>query len=439
MNVLFFGTGTLVPGYPVNRFLLTALRQAGAHVEECHETLWTGRLHEVYARARPWTLAMQAVRALPRYVQLAWRYRAAGPCDWIIVGYPGYVDMIWARLLGLRRRRPIALVAFISLYDTVVADREQASAGSWRARLLRWVDRRAFDAADVVLVDTLAQARHYAQVFKLPRTRFQRSFVGHEFCDMMPASAGSTGTGAPNQPVAEQPTAGAASGAASGMTPPGSKVTTAGDAVGSSTTPGPLQVLFFGTYVPLHGVDVILRAAHRLREEQGVRFRLIGAGQLLTDMRRLAAQLELKNVEFRTDWMDAAQLRRQVLAADVCLGIFGVTAKAARVIPYKVLGALALARPVVSRDGPAIRELLSDGESAILCAPGDPAALAGALLRLRDDAHLATRLAAEGHRAYVEQAAPATVGRALLRTLQEVDRERCRGSRRCDTAGSERR
>ena len=40
-----------------------------------------------------------------------------------------------------------------------------------------------------------------------------------------------------------------------------------------------LQVLYFGGYIPLHGVDVILEAARRLGPTAGITFTLVGDGQ----------------------------------------------------------------------------------------------------------------------------------------------------------------
>ena len=63
-------------------------------------------------------------------------------------------------------------------------------------------------------------------------------------------------------------------------------------------------------------------------------------------------------------------------ASDVCLGVFGTSPKSQRVIPNKVFDALAVGRPVVTADTPAVREVLTHGEKAWLCPPGDPDALA---------------------------------------------------------------
>lgn len=379
MKICFFGTYVVSSGYPVNRYLIEGLRQAGAQVEECREDLWEGFLHAAVGQLGIGRLLKMGVRTLSRYLRLSWRYWQAEKHQWVIVGYPGYLDVALARLLTLGRSRRVALVAFISLYDTLVVDRQQVKDGTWKARLLKWIDRFALARAELVLVDTQAQGQHYAQLFGLPAAKFHRSFVGHEFVGLEEVRPG-----------------------------------TAKEATER------FRVLFFGTYVPLHGVEAILEAAALLREEPDLEFVLIGRGQLYEAVRTAADRCGLENVRFIDTWLDAKALAEQIRQADVCLGIFGTTAKAARVIPYKIFGALALGKPVITRDSPAIRELLVDGESVLLCRAGDGRSLAEAILALRDRSGLAARIAAGGRAAYQTQAAPEIVGRELLAALERV-------------------
>jgi len=95
-------------------------------------------------------------------------------------------------------------------------------------------------------------------------------------------------------------------------------------------------------------------------------------------------------------WVEYERLAEELHRASCALGIFGTSTKAARVIPNKVFQALACARPVVTADTPAARELLTDGADAILVPPGDAQALAGAVRRLAADAALAERVARAG-------------------------------------------
>jgi glycosyltransferase involved in cell wall biosynthesis len=87
------------------------------------------------------------------------------------------------------------------------------------------------------------------------------------------------------------------------------------------------------------------------------------------------------------------------------------------VIPNKAFQALACGTPLVTADTPAARELLRDGESALLVPAGDAEALAEAVRRLAEVAELAEHIAAGGLAAYREHASEEVLGarwRALL-------------------------
>ena len=379
MRICFWGTYTIAEGYPVNRVLTKGLRRSGGQLREVREQIWDGFLHAAWKGSSA-ALAWRIVRrAIPAYMRLMARFVGMPECDVVVVGYAGYFDVLVARLLmAFGRRRPLVLVAFISLYDTVVVDRRQVAPRSWKARMLKRIDAAAFRAADLVLVDTEAQRRYFARLFALPEERFQRSFVGED--DEVFRS-------------------------------------------GSSTRPRPeagrLRVLFFGTYVPLHGVEFIIEAAEILKEEEGFEFTLIGNGQQYARTRSDAAHRRLDRLQFVSEWVRPSALVDYIDASDICLGIFGTTDKAARVIPYKVYDALAVGRPVVTRDSPAIREILVHEKSALLCPPGDGAALAAALTRLLEDRELRLDLAARGRETYLQRAAPEAVGRDLLAVLSD--------------------
>ena len=115
------------------------------------------------------------------------------------------------------------------------------------------------------------------------------------------------------------------------------------------------------------------RAGRRLLEQAGeeVDFVLVGSGQTLDSVQDLAVRLGVRSVRF----VAPGAVRRPARGdrpADMCLGIFGASPKAARVIPNKVFDGLAMARPVLTADTPAAREVLVHGRHAWLCPPADP-------------------------------------------------------------------
>jgi glycosyltransferase involved in cell wall biosynthesis len=280
--------------------------------------------------------------------------RPLPPCDAVLVGYPGHADVPLARLLA--GRRPVVFNPLVSLVDTLVADRGRFRAGSLAARALAAADRVALRAADLVVADTEANAGFLAQLAGLPRSEVAVCLVGAEERVFRPGWSPSE----------------------------------------------PFTCLFVGKAIPLHGLETILAAAGLAPD---VPFRLVGSGQLDPLLARRPP-----NVEW-IPWVEYERLPEELDRCGCALGIFGTSDKAARVIPNKVFHALACGAPVVTADTPAARELLVDGESALLVPPGDPEALATAVRRLRDDRELAARIAAGGAEAYRSKASEAVLGR----------------------------
>ena len=168
------------------------------------------------------------------------------------------------------------------------------------------------------------------------------------------------------------------------------------------------HVLFVGKLIPLHGLETILAAARLVPD---VPFVIAGEGQLAPLLSARPANVE------HVPWIEYRELPEAYRRAGCALGIFDAGAKAARVIPNKVFQALACARPVITADTPAARELLTDGQDALLVPAGDPPALATAIRRMVGDRALADRLGVAGRLTYEERASESVLGvrwRSLL-------------------------
>jgi glycosyltransferase involved in cell wall biosynthesis len=135
----------------------------------------------------------------------------------------------------------------------------------------------------------------------------------------------------------------------------------------------------------------------------------------------LAQRLQVRSVNFlgRRPY-DA--LPAMIAASDLCLGIFGTSPKAQRVIPNKVFDALACGRAVVTADTPAARELLHPGGDAWLCEAGSPEAIADAVSTLREDDHLRVAIAERGHARFRESAGIDALAHRLAGIMHEVRR-----------------
>jgi glycosyltransferase involved in cell wall biosynthesis len=229
--------------------------------------------------------------------------------------------------------------------------------------VLERVDRRAFRMADLVVADTEAHAHFLAQLSG--RDNIAVCLVGAEDRLFTPGW---------------QPTQ-------------------------------PFTALFVGKLIPLQGIDTILAAA-RLADE--LEFRVVGSGQLAPLLAGRPANVE------HVPWIEYERLPDTIRAAGCALGIFGATAKTQRVIPNKAFQALACGAPLITADTPAARELLVDGESALLVPAGDAQALADTVRRLAGDAGLAQRIAAGGRTAYERAASETVLGRRWRGLIEEL-------------------
>jgi glycosyltransferase involved in cell wall biosynthesis len=81
--------------------------------------------------------------------------------------------------------------------------------------------------------------------------------------------------------------------------------------------------------------------------------------------------------------------------------------------PLKIFEYMAAGKPIVAADLPVIREVLTDGETALLCSPDDDGDWVAALRRLHEEPELARRIGAQAHdewrRAYTWQARASTI------------------------------
>jgi glycosyltransferase involved in cell wall biosynthesis len=160
--------------------------------------------------------------------------------------------------------------------------------------------------------------------------------------------------------------------------------------------------------VAYEGFATLLRAAALLRDQgKPVRVLIVGDGTEREALLELVAELKLK---------DAILPGRvgpdEALQAQAAIDVFSCPREDLRVTrlvtPLKPVEAMALGKPVVLSDLPALAELLGSDGAGLLVPPGDPAALAEALAGLRDDPR---RRAEMGEAGRAEVAAKRTWGR----------------------------
>jgi glycosyltransferase involved in cell wall biosynthesis len=223
-------------------------------------------------------------------------------------------------------------------------------------------------------LDTWEHARYFQDTFHLPREKIRSIYVG---CDENLFS-----------PIAGQ------------------------------TQPG--LVLFYGSFLPVHGVDTIIQAARQLSSDPKIHFKLIGNGLKTAEIMRAARQYRLENVEFLPS-VPLSALPQLIAQASVCLGgHFSAVPKARRVIAGKTFQCLAMGKPTIVGANPANRELLTHGKTAWFCEMNDPPALAQAIHTLLDNPDLAADIGAAGRQVLLEKASFHLLKQQVRQVVEEM-------------------
>lgn len=274
-------------------------------------------------------------------------------------------------------RRPLIFDPLISRYLSKVFDYRTISRFNPRAYKNYLKDKLSFRAADLILSDTRAHAAYYEQLI---------GGIEHKI-RILPVGV-NTGL---FYPLQEQ------------------KKT------------DKFIVGFYGSFIPLQGIDRIVSAAALLKDHPEIEFHLLGHGVGFPEIAREIENQGLKNIRLK-GWIPFEGLNEEINAFDLCLGIFGESLKAQLVIPNKIYHYAACSKGIITMDTKAIREVFDPGTDIMTCS-NDPEDLAEKILECLNDPQRVSLIAGQGsalirrdynHRkiaAMFEKAATALLGR----------------------------
>jgi glycosyltransferase involved in cell wall biosynthesis len=353
LRVCYFGTYRTE--YSRNQIMIEGLRRAGVEVFECSVQLWQGIEDRVDAASGGWLKPAFWMRFAKAYIKLLKKYRQVGPYDVLIIGYPGQIDVFLGRLLSWMRGKPLVWDIFMSIY-LISFERGLHQRSPFTIRLLRVLEWAACRLPDRLILDTQQYVKWFEEIHGINPRRFR----------LVP-------TGADDR-----------------IFQPGQKIENASET---------FRVLYYGTFIPNHGVEQIVEAAHLLSENKDIHFEMVGDGPDKENAQAMAEACRLTNLTF-LDWMDREALAHKIAQADVCLGAFGNTPQSLMTVQNKIYEGLAMGKAVVSGDSDAVRDALQHGEEVYLCERNNPASLAQAVLRLKNQPELQRKLEENGYCAF---------------------------------------
>lgn len=373
LRVCYFGTYRA--NYARNRIMIEGLRRNGVDVIECHEKLWDGIEDRVETVGGGWKRPRFWWRMLRTYSQLVRQYLNVIDHDIVVVGYPGQFDVFIAALVSRLRGTPLVWDIFMSIY-LISIERGLDTKSPAAVTLLRWIERLACRLPDLLILDTEEYVNWFDRTHGVPAERFRLVPTGADSRIFQPATSRQEHNGL-------------------------------------------FRAAYYGTFIPNHGVEYIIEAAHLLADDPTIRLELIGRGPDRDTAQTLASRYGLNNVDF-VDWLEPAALRQRIAEVDVCLGVFGTTPQSLMTVQNKIYEGLALGKPIITGDGPAVRDVLTHREHVYLCERANPESLRNAIYALRDDAGLRRRLARRGHEWFQQNATVENIGQRFKQHLLSV-------------------
>lgn len=244
-------------------------------------------------------------RNLKRYIEVLAgliKTRLTKRPDIYFLTFRGYEILPIVRLITLGK--PLIFDEFINPLELVVHE-QKIIKSPFVAKILRWGYRLWLNFVQAVTTDTASHADYSAELMNLSRDRYT----------VLPVST--------------------------------DELTFDADKYSENIEKSQqFQVFYYGSMLPLHGVDVVLNAMEILKDYKDIELLMVGGKKKAQQKIRSATQAGA-NIHHQ-DWIDYDKLPLAMKRADICLGgPFGATVQSQFVITGKTYQQLSMARPTI--------------------------------------------------------------------------------------------
>lgn len=373
LRVCYFGTYR--SDYSRNKIMIEGLRRNRVQVIECHVKLWHSIEDRVNTITGGWLRPKFWIRVLTAYFRLLKQYCSIDDFDVLVVGYPGQFDVFIARILSWLDRKPLVWDVFMSIY-LIATERGLNEHNPFIVNMIYRLEGYALKLPDLLIQDTNEYVAWFEKNYDIPGSRFRPVATGADSSIFHPIAS-------------------------------------------TETDAEKFHVIYYGTFIPNHGIEYIIEAAKLLKTEEEIIFELVGDGPEKKQSQDLANSYGLKNLIF-INWLQQSELVQHVAQADLCLGAFGNTPQSIMTVQNKIFEGLAMAKAVITGDSQAVRDVFNDKENIFLCDRANGSSLANAILCLRDDKDLRNTIALNGYKLFKERYDTVHIGQSYKKHLMEL-------------------
>ncbi|MEK7166036.1 MAG: glycosyltransferase [Patescibacteria group bacterium] len=291
----------------------------------------------------------------------------------VFVGYPGHFDIplayIVSRILGI----PLVFYPVLILSVTFRDDIKLFTGPSWKLIFLTQFERMMYRLCDLIIADGPFQLNTFNTEFGVPSKKLHYVYTGAN--DALYQYA----------PI--------------------------------NDLKSPFNVVYYGMYTPLHGVEYILKAAKILINHPKIVFQMVGNGKIYKEMRQLAKDLQVVNVQFYPGIRES-QAKPLLAKAWVFLGLFADSPSVKRQIANKVFQGMAMGKTVITADTPIIRTALKPNKNVSLVPAASPQALANAILKLQQNRYLAQSIGKVARLTFEQEFTPKIVTGKIIQIIK---------------------
>jgi glycosyltransferase involved in cell wall biosynthesis len=369
MKIMYFGTYDRE--YPRNKIFIEGLKQNKVEVIEVNAPIKNKKNYETKQFLKN-NLALIG-GYLIAYFKLLPKIVKAKNYEAIIVGFPSFFDVFLAKIISVLSGKKLYINPLVSVYNTLVEDRKVVKEKSLTAKIIFNTELLGLKLCDKIILDTETHIEYFTKKFGINKKKFCKVFVGADDSVFSPIKTKKN----------------------SGFT-----------------------VGFYGTFIPVQGIEYIIEAARILQNEKDVYFQIVGEGQLYFEIKQLSERYGITNISFANS-VPYNELPKTISDFDVCLGIFGKTEKASMVIPNKVYQCIAMQKPVITGISKASKEVFIHKKNIFFCGMADKKSLAEAILELKKNEKMREQIALQGYDVFRKKFTTKAIG-ADLKKLVEI-------------------
>lgn len=295
--------------------------------------------------------------------------------DFIYVGYLGHFLVPAIKIFS---KKPIIFDAYLSIYAMLCIDRKMVKENTILSKLIYYIEKWACSLASVILLDTAEHAKRFIDLYGIDEKKVKVLYIGTDEENFY-------------------------------------KINDLQEKKDNY-----FRIVFCGHYIPLHGVEYIIKAANLLKSKENIKFTLIGNGQTFKENYELYKKLKTNNIEFVDFEISRKELNIYYNNADLVLGIFGEGEKSKIVIPNKIYDAVATQSAVLSLETPAIKELFNHKENILLVKTNNPVDIADSIMEIYNDQVLRERISINAYNLFTDRLNSNVIGNDFQNVIEYV-------------------